>query len=136
MKRNGVWTWKEGVQDQCVSKDLDTLLTAPDVLIDDHVVPPAAPVVAATRTSPTANFFVYHRERRWIRHVHSDPQWRAMFPYLPKQSGYHKRPEERRTVTTQSDPDPGGPSWFDGLWIVCNSGLGHVNPHEIAWGFV
>jgi hypothetical protein len=33
----------------------------------------------------------YHSERRWIRHIRSDPQWRAMFPYLPKQPGCHKR---------------------------------------------
>jgi hypothetical protein len=30
--------WQEGVQDQCVSKELNTLLTVLQVLIDDHVV--------------------------------------------------------------------------------------------------
>jgi hypothetical protein len=30
--------WAEGVQDQCVSKELNTLLTALYVLVDDHVV--------------------------------------------------------------------------------------------------
>jgi len=33
----------------------------------------------------------HHCERRWIRHVHSNPEWRDMFPYLLNQSGYHKR---------------------------------------------
>jgi hypothetical protein len=22
----------------------------------------------------------YHSEQRWMRHVHSDPRWRGMFP--------------------------------------------------------
>jgi hypothetical protein len=30
--------WAEGIQDQCVTKELNTLLTALYVLIDDHVV--------------------------------------------------------------------------------------------------
>lgn len=34
--------WEEGVQDQTVTKELNTLLTALYVLIDDHVVLPRA----------------------------------------------------------------------------------------------
>jgi hypothetical protein len=36
------WVWTEGVQDQCVSRELNTLLTALYVVIDDHVVTPRA----------------------------------------------------------------------------------------------
>ena len=121
-------TWEEGVQDQCVSKDLDTLLTALYVLIDDHVVPPRTgrgrrPELTDSELLCLAVAQVllgYHRERRWIRHIHSDPQWRTMFPYLPKQSGYHKRlknaePLLCKTILTLAACCP---SWFDDLWIT------------------
>lgn len=121
-------TWEEGVQDQCVSKDLNTLLTALYVLIDDHVVPPRTgrgrcPELTDSEILCLAVAQVllgYHGERRWIRHVHSDPQWRAMFPYLPKQSGYHKRlknaePLLRRAILTLAVCCP---SWFDDLWMT------------------
>jgi hypothetical protein len=82
-----------------VSKDLNTLLTALYVLIDDHVVPPRAgrgrqPLLSDSELTTLAVAQVmlgYHRERRWIRHLHSDPPWRAMFPSLLTQPGYHKR---------------------------------------------
>ncbi|QIZ37500.1 hypothetical protein FDZ84_26565 [Saccharopolyspora sp. ASAGF58] len=35
----GEWVAEKGVQDQCVNKELNTPLTALDVLVDDHVVP-------------------------------------------------------------------------------------------------
>jgi hypothetical protein len=62
----------------------------------------------------------YYRERRWIRHLHSDPQWRAMFPYLPNQSGYHKRlknaePLLRTAILALAVCCP---SWFDDLWMT------------------
>jgi hypothetical protein len=33
----------------------------------------------------------FSSERRWVRHIRASADWRAMFPYLPKQPGYHKR---------------------------------------------
>ncbi len=57
-----------------------------------------APAAAAAHGSPTPNcspLAVAHAllgfdcERRWIRHAHTDPTLRAMFPYLPAQPGYH-----------------------------------------------
>jgi hypothetical protein len=111
-----------------VSKDLDTLLTALYVLIDDHVVPPRTgrgrrPELTDSELLCLAVaqvFLGYHRERRWIRHIHSDPQWRAMFPYLPEQSGYHKRlknaePLLCKTILTLAACCP---SWFDDLWMT------------------
>jgi hypothetical protein len=111
-----------------VSKDLDTLLTALYVLIDDHVVPPRTgrgrrPELTDSELLCLAVAQVllgYHRERRWIRHIHSNPQWRNMFPHLPQQSGYHKRlknaePLLCKTILTLAACSP---SWFDDLWIT------------------
>ena len=80
------WKWAEGAQDQCVSKESNILLTALYVLIDDHVVPPRGshgrePLLSDSEliTLAVAQVMLgYHRERRWIRHLHSSPEWRAM----------------------------------------------------------
>jgi hypothetical protein len=97
----------EGVQDQYVSKELNTLLTALYVLIDDHVVPPRAgrgrqPLMSDSEliTLVVAQVMLgYHRERHWIRHLHSNPEWRTMcagvlgcprFPRLPPDLDPHR----------------------------------------------
>ena len=95
-----------------MSKDLDTLLTALYVLIDDHVAPPRTgrgrrPELTDSQLLCLAVaqvFLGYHRERRWIRHIHSGPQWRAMFPYLPEQSGYHKRLKNAESLLCKTIP--------------------------------
>jgi hypothetical protein len=120
--------WEEGVQDQCVTKELNTLLTALYVLIDDHVVSPRTgrgrePVLSDSEliTLAVAQALLgYHSERRWIRHLHSDPAWRAMFPYLPKQPGYHKRLKQARASLCQAILTVAAccPSWFDDLWMT------------------
>ncbi|PKW13370.1 DDE family transposase [Saccharopolyspora spinosa] len=121
-------TWEEGVQDQCVSNDLDTLLTALYVLVDDHVAP--ARTGRGRRPELTDSELVclavaqvllgYHSERRWIRHIHSTPQWRAMFRFLPKQSGYHKRLKSAEPLLCKTILILASccPSWFDDLWIT------------------
>jgi hypothetical protein len=122
------WIWAEGVQDQRVSTDLDTLLTALYVLVDDQVVPPRTgrgrrPELTDSEliTLAVAQVLLgYHSERRWVRHLHSNPQWRAMFPTLPGQSGYHKRlktayPLLCRAILTLAMCCP---SWFDDLWMT------------------
>jgi len=123
-----VGTREEGVQDQCVSKELDTLLTALYVLVDDHVVSPRSgrgrrPVFTDSELLTVAVAQVllrFHGERRWIRHIHSDPQWRALFPHLPRQAGYNKRlraaePLLCKAILTLAASCP---SWFDDLWIT------------------
>lgn len=62
----------------------------------------------------------YHRERRWVRHLRSDPQWRDMFPYLPKQPGYHKRLKDARPLLCKAILTIAAccPSWFDDLWMT------------------
>jgi hypothetical protein len=111
-----------------VSKELDTLLTALYVFVDDHVVPPR--VGRGRRPELTDSELIclavaqvllrFDGERRWIRHIHSAPQWRSMFPRLPGQSGYNKRlraayPLVCKTILAVAARCP---SWFDDLWIT------------------
>jgi hypothetical protein len=111
-----------------VSKDRDTLLTTLYVFVDDHVVPPRTgrgrrPELTDSELICLAVAQVLLRfdsERRWIRHIHSDPQWRNMFPYLPEQSGYNKRlrtvyPLLCKTILALAACCP---SFFDDLWIT------------------
>jgi len=120
--------WAEGVQDQCVSKELNTLLTALYVLIDDHVVAARvgrgrAPLLSDSELITLAVAQVlqgYHCEQRWIRHVRSSAQWRGMFPYLPDQSGYHKRLKNAQPLLCKAILTLAAccPSWFDDLWMT------------------
>jgi hypothetical protein len=98
-----------------VSKELNTLLTALYVLIDDHVVTARVgrgrqPLLSDSELITLAVAQVlqgYHCERRWIRHIRSSAQWRGMFPYLPDQSGYHKRLKTpSRCCARRSSPWP------------------------------
>ena len=120
--------WEEGVQDQCVTKELNTLLTALYVLVDDHVVPPRTgrghrPDLTDSELICLAVAQVilgYHNERRWVRHVHATPELLGMFPAMLSQSGYHRRlktvePLLRKAILTLS---MWCPSWFDDLWIT------------------
>lgn len=120
--------WAEGVQDQCVTKELNTLLTALYVLIDDHVVQPRAgrgrqPLLSDSEliTLAVAQVLLgYHSERRWLRYLHGSPAWRGMFPYLPQQSGYHKRLKDAHPLLCKAILALAAccPSWFDDLWMT------------------
>lgn len=118
----------EGVHDRFVRNNLNTLLTALYVLVDDLVVPPRTgrgrrPELTDSEliTLATAQVLLkYHSERRWIRHLHADPRWREWFAHLPAQSGYHKRlktaqPLLRKAILVLAMCCP---SWFDDLWIT------------------
>ncbi|MEV0700909.1 hypothetical protein AB0I53_23775 [Saccharopolyspora sp. NPDC050389] len=109
-------------------KELNTLLTALYVLIDDHVVVPRTgrgrepklPDSELLTLAVAQVLLGHHSERRWIRHVHSSPAWRAMFPYPPKQPGYHKRlkaaqPLLCKTILVLAECCP---SWSGGMWIA------------------
>jgi hypothetical protein len=82
-----------------VTKDLNTLLTALYVLVDDLVVPARAgrghrPDLTDSELICLAVALImlgYHNERRWVRHVHADSELLGMFPDMLTQSGYHKR---------------------------------------------
>lgn len=111
-----------------MTKELNTLLTALYVLIDDHVVAPRTgrgrePLLSDSEllTLAVAQVLLgYQSERRWIRHVHSNPAFQEMFPYLPKQPGYHKRLKAAesllcKTILVLAERCP---SWFDDMWIT------------------
>jgi hypothetical protein len=111
-----------------VSNDLNTLLTALYVLIDDHVVP--SRTGRGRRPELTDSELIclavaqallgHHNERRWIRHVHTNPELRAMFPVMLKQSGYHTRLKNARPLLCKAILTLAAccPSWFDSMWIT------------------
>ncbi|MEV7038244.1 IS982 family transposase [Amycolatopsis sp. NPDC051061] len=111
-----------------MTKELDTLLTALYVLIDDHVVPPRTgrgrrPELTDSELITMAVAQVlqrYDSERRWIRHIHTDAGWRTMFPVMLTQSGYHKRLKTAHPLLCKAilTLAAGCPSWFDDLWIT------------------
>lgn len=111
-----------------MTKEIDTLLTALYVYVDDHVVPARRgrgrrPLLSDAElvTLAVAQVLLgYHSERRWIRRLHADPAWRAMFPYLPNQSGYHKRLKAARGLLCQAIGMLAEqcPSWFDDVWMT------------------
>jgi Transposase DDE domain len=111
-----------------VTKELNTLLTALYVLVDDHVVPARTgrgrrPELTDSELITIAVAQVVQRfpsERRWIRHVRADQQWRAMFPAIPTQSGYHKRLKKAEPLLCKAIITLAAccPSWFDDLWMT------------------
>jgi len=139
---------EEGSQDQCVTKELDALLTELYVLADDHVVTARTgrgrePLLADSEliTLAVAQVLLgFDSERRWLRHLHADPSWRTMFPYLPEQSGYHKRLKNAHPLLCKAITVLAAccPSWFDDLWITdatplpCGASRETVTRSELA----
>lgn len=111
-----------------MTKELETLLTELYVLIDDHVTPARAGRGRRPQLSDSELLCLavaqmllgYHCERRWIRHLHRNPQFRAMFPAIPKQSGYHKRLKAAEGLLCKAIRILAevSPSWHDDLWIT------------------
>jgi len=111
-----------------VTKELDALLTELYVVIDDHVVRPhrgrgRRPVLSDSELITLAVAQIlqgFHCERRWVRHIRANPQWRGLFPYLPDQSGHHKRLKGARTLLCQAINVLAEhcPSRFDDLWMT------------------
>lgn len=89
----------EGVQGHCVTNDLNTLLTALYVFLDDHVTGPGQtrrigrpPLLSDAELLCLAIAQVllgFPSERHWIRYARKN--LRHLFPYIPDQSGYNKR---------------------------------------------
>ena len=79
-----------------MDNDLDTLLTALYVFCDDHVIGPRrvgrppwltdAELLCLAIAQVLLNF---PNERQWVRYARKN--LRALFPYIPDQSGYNKR---------------------------------------------
>jgi hypothetical protein len=81
-----------------VTPDLDTLLTALYVEIDDHVIPSAGGSPAGPKRLADAELVCLaaaqvllgaRSEHHWLRMCYA--RLGHLFPYLPKQPGYHKR---------------------------------------------
>ncbi|MFZ0788552.1 MAG: IS982 family transposase [Chromatiaceae bacterium] len=111
-----------------MSKELNTLLTALYVFIDDHVVSartgrgkrPELSDAELVTLAVAQVLLGFASERRWIRHIRSSPAWRAMFPYLPNQPGYHKRLKAARPLLCRAvlALAVACPSWFDDVWMT------------------
>lgn len=111
-----------------MTKELNTLLTALYVLVDDLVVPPRVgrgrrPALTDSELITLAVAQVLQRypsERRWIRHLWATPEWREMFPAMLHQSGYHKRLKAAQPLLCKAILTIAAccPSWFDDLWIT------------------
>lgn len=109
-----------------MSKELDTLLTALYVFIDDYVVEPRSgrgrrPKLtdAELVTLAVAQVLLgFHCEHRWVRYARV--HLRGAFRYLPKQPGYHKRLKAARPLLCKAIVMLAEqcPSWFDDLWIT------------------
>jgi DDE family transposase len=122
----------EGVQDQVVTTDLDTLATALYVKIDDllkespHLAPwrPAVGITPKLSDAELVTIAVmqallgYVSEARWVRHARV--HLRHLFPYLPRQPGYNKRLRAAtslvkyviRVLATDTA------FWRDDVWVI------------------
>lgn len=107
--------------------DLDTLLTALYVLIDDHVIPahrrgPGRPKRlsdAELVCLAVAQVLLGARsEHHWLRMCYG--RLGHLFPYLPKQPGYHKRVKAAAPLICQATVYLATlcPSWRDGLRLL------------------
>lgn len=128
--------WTEGVHRQCVSNDLDTLLTALYVDLEDRVLPalgwsrdhrrgrkPRLSDAELICLAVAQHLLGFASERRWIRYAHK--HLRAMFPDMPCQSGYGKRLRAQgglvSAVITELARDVD--SWHDWLRLVDSTPL-------------
>ena len=105
--------------------DLDTLVTALYVKIDDRLVKdrhPGHPVRLSQSElvclAVAQALLGFHSEHRWIRFAIC--HLRAMFPYLPHQPGYNKRLRAALPLVKQVIRDLATDSdfWLDDVWIA------------------
>jgi hypothetical protein len=107
-----------------VTADLDTLLTALYVLIDDHVIPPQQRRPGRPKQLSDAELVCLavaqvllgaRSEHHWLRLCYG--RLGHLFPYLPKQPGYHKRVKAAAPLICQTTLYLATrcPSWADGL---------------------
>jgi len=107
-----------------VTADLDTLLTALYVLIDDHVIPPHPRGPGRPKRLTDAELVCLavaqvllgaRSEHHWLRMCYC--RLGHLFPYLPKQPGYHKRVKAAAPLICQTTLYLATlcPSWADGL---------------------
>jgi hypothetical protein len=130
-----------------VSNDLDTLLTALYVLIDDHVISsgrcrPGHPKKlsdAELVCLAVAQVLLGARsEHHWLRMCYG--RLGHLFPYLPRQPGYHKRVKAAAPLICKTTLYLATqcPSWADGLRLLdgtpvpCGTSRQTVERSELA----
>ena len=108
-----------------MTQDLNTLLTALYVKIDDEIGgtrwmgrPPLLTDSELVCLAVAQVLLGYHSEARWLRFARK--HLTGMFPYLPQQSGYNKRlrsalPLVKRLIRELAQDSD---LWFDNHWIV------------------
>jgi hypothetical protein len=101
-----------------VTNELNTLLTALYVLVDDHVVPPRTG--RRYRPDLTDSELICLAVAQMMLGYHATPELLGMFPDMLGQSSYHRRlktaqPLLCKTIITLAALCP---SWFDDLWIT------------------
>ncbi len=130
------WLWLrrrgEGVQDQFVTTNLDTLATALYVRTDDWLkespqLAPWRPAIGMPLRLSDAELVTlavmqallgFTSEARWLRHARA--HLRHLFPYLPQQPGYNKRLRAaagliRHAIRALADSTT---VWTDDVWVV------------------
>jgi hypothetical protein len=129
-----------------VTRDLDTLLTALYVEIDDHVAPPRrgrgrrpgltdAELVCLAVAQVLLGFDCEHR---WMRFAYC--RLEHLFRYLPNQPGYHKRLKAVAPLLAKAISHLAriSPSWCDDLRLIdatplpCGTSRETVNRSEVA----
>jgi DDE family transposase len=130
-----------------VKTDLDTLLTALYVLIDDHVIPPQQRRPGRPKKLTDAELVCLavaqvllgaRSEHHWLRMCYV--RLGHLFPYLPKQPGYHKRLTAAAPLICQAMRYLAMlcPSWADDLRLIdatpvpCGSSRETVQRSELA----
>jgi hypothetical protein len=129
-----------------VTTNLDTLATALYVKIDDALKasPELAPWRPAVGIAPTLSdaelvtlavmsaLLGYTSERRWLRRANRD--FRRLFPYLPRQSGYNKRLRAACGLVTHMIRMLAQDTslWSDDVWVVDSTPVGCGCSRETA----
>jgi hypothetical protein len=122
----------EGIQDQFVKTDLDTLATALYVRTDDLLKesPQLAPCRPEIGIGPKLNdaelvtlavmqaLLGLASEARWLRHARAE--LRHLFPYLPQQPGYNKRLRRAGSLIRDCIRVLAADTsvWTDDVWVV------------------
>ncbi|MEU9332544.1 IS982 family transposase [Streptomyces sp. NPDC048290] len=126
--------------------NLDTLATALYARIDDELkaspwLAPWRPKVGIEPTLSDAELLTlvvmsallgYTSERRWLRRV--DRDFRGMFPYVPRQSGYGKRLRAASSLLTSMIRVLAQDTslWSDDVWLVDSTPVGCGCSRETA----
>jgi hypothetical protein len=108
-----------------VATDLETLLTALYVKIDDEIAetrrmggPPRLSDSELVCLAVAQVLLGYRSEARWLRFARK--RLVGLFPYLPQQSGYNKRLRAARPLVKRTIRELAVDSdfWFDNHWIT------------------